>query len=709
MSGIVKQFVDFATGNDSGANNASSIQPVVNGEAVNQTVLQRPSENLRERTEALRNAQGDSLYLRDADRNLIVAGPGKVKWKGTVAAGQDGVVYTDDVLYVLPMLTPGYAQVSPTPPVASAYGVLHLKRNDSVDCISVTSMRRSYAGGDRINITVSSGAAFSCALNTEDGYERTINIVAVTGTTTLNDVITALNALTPTAPDNTQLVTAALEGGGIGTDILLSSQATQFVVGNYDGEGHTVAQSDLAAFFAVPSSPLAEGDSLCIQYEMVVDPASTGGRRQSIPENSNTALPGGSLFNSRVNPEKLVNAIPLCKVVNGELVFATGVTIPAGGASAGFVALNNSVGSAVSYAGGPAWADGTTNPATTVEAQLDKIISDLSGAAGTGKIQGSAVGVDLSAGTLATQISSLVNDWFKLGRSNTVSGANLFTALQTLNGASDSDFSWGIDTPPNDTTGIPKPLWYAVLDATAGIKLRVYSTKQHGLMVTVNAAVTGIAGPNLTYARDAAAWADASVAEAVRLRLNVNGNFISAGEGNLDISWFLAHFTATWNDTNWQSGSIRTGKYKFTQEQTLVIPILSGVETTYPPVHSYTPAEIQLQDYGPSPASTNIYFPITGLHTGDIIKSYGVRLLKATNNNFTLNADVFENGFSATGGGVSNNDNVDVTPITLGTVCSVTVLPNSNYCVRLNATGTNASPVPNPDEIYAVEITYIRP
>ena len=46
--------------------------------------------------------------------------------------------------------------------------------------------------------------------------------------------------------------------------------------------------------------------------------------------------------------------------------------------------LNGGIG----YAGGPNWADGTTNPATTVELQLDKIITDLAGAAGTAKLLG---------------------------------------------------------------------------------------------------------------------------------------------------------------------------------------------------------------------------------------------------------------------------------------------------------------------------------
>jgi len=40
----------------------------------------------------------------------------------------------------------------------------------------------------------------------------------------------------------------------------------------------------------------------------------------------------------------------------------------------------------IGYAGGANWADGTTNPATTVEAQLDKIVTDLAGASGAAKV-----------------------------------------------------------------------------------------------------------------------------------------------------------------------------------------------------------------------------------------------------------------------------------------------------------------------------------
>jgi hypothetical protein len=424
MSGTVKQFVDFSSNvNDSDQNNAASIQPIVNGEGVDQTVLQRPSENLRQRTEALRNADSDTLYLRDADRALIITGPGAVTWPGSTTAAQTGIPVLTNTLYVLPMLTPGFAQTPPVPPVASAFGVIHLKRaSDSMDSILVTSMRRSYAGGDQINITVTPGAVFSCTLEASSGLQRTIKIVA-TGATQLSTVITALNGLLPSAPDNTQLVNAALEGGALGTDLLLTSQAKQYMVGNYDGEGHAITPANLAAFFTGnPGSALAEGDTLCVQYDMVTDTASTGGRRQAIPENSNTVVPVGAFFNSRVNPEKLVNALPLCKVVNGALVFGTGCEVPQGATAFGLASASSTF---VSYAGGGNWADGTTNPATTVEGQLDKIISDLAGATGTGKIQGSALGSELAVGTLAAQLASIVRrslGWITIGNGTTVVG-----------------------------------------------------------------------------------------------------------------------------------------------------------------------------------------------------------------------------------------------------------------------------------------------
>ncbi len=337
MSGTVTPFVDFNANNsvDNNENNPASIQPIADGEAVNATVSKRASENLRKRTEALRSRMLDSFYLENADRSLIIAGPGKVTWPGSTTALASGIPTLSDTLWLIPMLTPGFPQTPPVPPVASSYGVLHLqKQTGPANAVLVTSQRRSYAAGDQINITVTPGSVFSCTLDTEDAgtLRRTIKIVSAPATT-CGDVVTALTALTPPAPDNgSPLVTAALEGGALSGDIFLDTQAKQYVSGNYDGEGHAITPANLASFFSgSPTEALAEGDTLCISYAMLYDTASSGGRRQSIPENTNTAVPAGSFFNSRVHPEKLVNALPICKVVNGSLVFATGLEVPAGG------------------------------------------------------------------------------------------------------------------------------------------------------------------------------------------------------------------------------------------------------------------------------------------------------------------------------------------------------------------------------------------
>jgi hypothetical protein len=389
-SGTVTPYVDFGgNANDTNENNAAAIQPVADGEGATAAVLTRPTENMRKRSEVIRGRQVDSLFLENADRTLLVAGPGKVTWPGSTTAGGSGIPTLSDVLWLLPALTPGFAQTQPTPPVASAFGVAHLQRvTGPINAILVTSQRRSYAAGDQINITVTPGGVYSCTLDTEDtgALRRTIKIIA-TGATTLGTVIASLNALTPPAPDNTPLVTAALEGGAANGDLILTTQARQFVVGNYDGEGHTVTPANLASFFSGnPGQVLAEGDTLCVAYSKLFDTASNGGRRQAIPENSNTSVPSGSFFNSRVHPELLYNALAVCKVINGSLVFGTGAEIAAGATNVGLsdatapsVLRNGGFERAVTNSGGryqiadwenrggvtaATWRSGTTGPRT---------------------------------------------------------------------------------------------------------------------------------------------------------------------------------------------------------------------------------------------------------------------------------------------------------------------------------------------------------
>lgn len=77
--------------------------------------------------------------------------------------------------------------------------------------------------------------------------------------------------------------------------------------------------------------------------------------------------------------------------------------------------LNTLTAANVAYAGGGAWADGTTNPATTVELQLDKIITDLSGSGGAIKIGANsgpnwADGVTNPAATVEARLDKIITD-----------------------------------------------------------------------------------------------------------------------------------------------------------------------------------------------------------------------------------------------------------------------------------------------------------
>lgn len=83
----------------------------------------------------------------------------------------------------------------------------------------------------------------------------------------------------------------------------------------------------------------------------------------------------------------------------------------------------------VNYAGGPAWADGTTNPAATVEAQLDKIVSELAASAGADRIGAAALSgsyIALSAASIQDLLAAFVN-YFDKDHTIAIPGAYPYT------------------------------------------------------------------------------------------------------------------------------------------------------------------------------------------------------------------------------------------------------------------------------------------
>ena len=99
----------------------------------------------------------------------------------------------------------------------------------------------------------------------------------------------------------------------------------------------------------------------------------------------------------------------------------------------------------VSYDGGPAWRDGTTNPAITkanggLQTQVDKVITDLGSGAGTTKISVPAISgtpVFIPAGTLTAALSNLlsaVNNRGIISDTNSWEAANQFESSVEIDG-----------------------------------------------------------------------------------------------------------------------------------------------------------------------------------------------------------------------------------------------------------------------------------
>lgn len=311
-TGPVGTFADFGTAADANQGAEADIQPVVDGEDVRATLvtdgLRRPPDNLRQRTEAVRGILDDDFFLRDSDRAFALGGPASATWNSGT-----GIFTLSGDLWGVPFLTPGNAGNTPT--VGQKFGFAQLQRADSTPIIQVTSLITAYAGGDRLTVTTQAGGSLTVTVT---GFNIVVNII--NGVSTRLQVITALNA----AAVGKYLATAIAGADG---DVVKTVQAKQALAGTWEGEAHVITAANLATFFGVGGNPLTDGDSVCIRYDMLIQNAGIGGRRQSIPENGNTTIPAAAIFNSRVHPEWLPNSLPIAKRLGAYLVFINGLAL----------------------------------------------------------------------------------------------------------------------------------------------------------------------------------------------------------------------------------------------------------------------------------------------------------------------------------------------------------------------------------------------
>ncbi len=152
------------------------------------------------------------------------------------------------------------------------------------------------------------------------------------------------------------------------------------------------------------------------QIQITVSVSITG--QAGVPANTVAEIWEGGIHYFMI--ADIARATGVAAIAPGDVTDLRGLLPPS--ALAAFEALLASAGGAsqVGYAGGPAWFDTTANPATTVELQLDKIVTDLVATAGAARVGTAIVAASftdapwaLVAGSIASHIISLlaaVND-----------------------------------------------------------------------------------------------------------------------------------------------------------------------------------------------------------------------------------------------------------------------------------------------------------
>jgi len=322
-----KAFLDYRTGGDTGQSDAASIQPFNNGEAANQLVLGRPSENLRLRTETIRDNLQDLFYHRDFSKLIYELTPGgSIAWGGPLNAGGTGIVTVTGTIKVSPIL-------SPTAPIRGALAV----GTQGSNLITYAASSQSFASQGLNAVTIehraSPGKTLAVSISGTPVSRVLVEFDAGNSGHTPSAVKTAFDAAVVGNSALAGKLSATISGAGV-----VSALVETPLSGSVDDESHWVAGTLITA--ATTARKLNLGDGLAIWYKYVVeatadasDPKGSvaGGRGESSITRGNSSVPAGSIFVTSDSARKIPGAIPLFRVgYGGQLIFADGSRIAAG-------------------------------------------------------------------------------------------------------------------------------------------------------------------------------------------------------------------------------------------------------------------------------------------------------------------------------------------------------------------------------------------
>jgi len=449
--------LDFASGGDSGENDATSIQPMGGSEVYFADNIKRAPENLRRRTEALRTAVQLLNYLADYDRAVLLGSTGTFTL--LMPVGGEYRLNSSADLWIYPALSPGLHSGGRALGArlfvgGNAYaGTLGVNDVALVAASTYTGMR-GYRDGSALSEagTLSIGANGTTVAFVATGTPGAVT-ATVTGTParhvtvsfgsdkTVQNVVDFINGdATSQGSYGLKHLLRASTTAGAGTPPTFTATKLQ---GGYDAEAHVVEPSVFAAFFGTTANRLQNGEGLAIAYTAGdVEHGGLGGRRQSLFDaptdkvggnTDNTYVALGNLFNTGREPEKIPGSIPIGKMIDGTFVFVDGtrLTVDTGAAHLGenaaiLARFGGATGAAsVGYSHSPAWhadAGGGGIDADNVEAALDEVVTDLKsttiGIAGArcigdealpGEVSGDNTPRDILAGSLWHQLQEVLN------------------------------------------------------------------------------------------------------------------------------------------------------------------------------------------------------------------------------------------------------------------------------------------------------------
>lgn len=451
---------------DTGTTTDDAVRPIADGEPAQGAVFKRPSENLRTRTEIIREELNQLKFMSDADKAMLLTSTGDITWNGVGT----GTFVPTQPLILKPFLAPDSSTMSRLVICAITQAQITIRTKVT----GITGQRRAYNGANDITIDfqpVSVGTGAIIVTTTGDGNRVHVQYDsnAVTYTTAAADSLTGFcQQFNLSAVAVSLGLEAVYEGNGtppevgfptppsfvaaskLDTYISAPEKATRYMSGATDAEKHIIPAGNFATFFSADGgtlNKLIEGDVLCVWYDALVDdpPSTYGGRRQSLsepPESPSSTIPAASLFLLRRFPARLPGALPIATVINGQLIFISGRVFNVG-------ETGPLVSSGASYQGSTpnAWADATTIAAGTFESAVDAIVAALgpyTGTTGAHKIgmqvitgPGPAT-FSTPAGPLDTVIVNTVNEMNTkagLALANTFTQNNIFTTA-TVNGTS---------------------------------------------------------------------------------------------------------------------------------------------------------------------------------------------------------------------------------------------------------------------------------